>query len=1187
MEVLNSLYRPSGALSQGQAPARPYGPPTDPSGDGFFDDLGDSFLRALWYEPLANLNAAAGAFGYDEGTRRARRIEQRLATDPTLQVTNDVAGFIGGVGGSVAPYVAGALTGPIGAGAARVFAGASGFGAGVRRYDNYVEQAGEAGNHGMRILAGLGYGAMELAGEHLGLKYLSKIGTEGAQQIATTLLKRAATRNPQLVAQGLSTMLRASVAGGVEEAGTTFLQNLSTVLYDDETQSNLLAASVDEVASSFLQGAAGGTVLAGAVGTQQYLRGRGAQPGPDLGGDDDFNRAQRSADLDIPDPNADFLLRVGREYLTSRGNLPEPLFESKLQRDQEVRGHMKEAEFAVADLQRGVKEAFGVSPDRLGAEQVTRLDAALKGQLDPADLPEPLRDPIARMRGHIDALSRTLINEGVVDGPLEGVIEDNMGVYVHRSYRVFDEPAWARNVPQEVRNRFRAWVYQEFPEYTEADVRRLQNQLLYREDAPMGALSRKQFSSKELSVLKKKKDLPQAVRDLLGEYRDPKANYLRSVHKMASLVASHKFLREAADYDNGFGGTYFWRADDANAPPDAVAPVAGEGSAVMSPLNGYVTLPEIKAAMDEAVARPPDLSWATRTYMKALGATKAAATIGSVMTQVRNLVGNIGFGISQGHANPLDPGTWGNVKNFSPAFRAMVTNVGRRGSAEMQGYVRKMVELGVLDEDVRTGEIEDVFRDAGLRMEDMELAALGSRTGRSWRSAVRFAERVYSGSDSLWKVFAYETERARYAEALPDVGPAELDRMVASIVRNTYPTYSLVPKAVKLNRRNPLVGPFVSFPAEVMRTAYHTWRQIKTELADPRLRKIGARRLAGTLTAMSASAGVAAAARALTGIGGDEDDDLRRFMAPWDQNATLLITKKDGGEVEFVNTSYTDPYAYLRTPFVALERTYREGKDPVEAAIAFAREFAAPFTNVEILTGKLLEAQANRTATGQPIYNEAADLGAKTEAIMAHVAEAFRPGTIRSAERIIQGVQGAERTYGDAPDAQVEALAALTGIKRQRMSVQQALSYRRYEYAQRLREANRIFTDTVQRRGVVSVGEIAGARGRAEQARRAVWGEIQEDLAAARRLGLTDRQILNLVTGSGALSKRDARALLAGRYQPYRYDPERLRRRAQEVMNTTATDPQQRLANLLELERRQQALRGANNPTAPIGGIPQ
>ncbi len=1167
-------YQPPQA--QGSA-GTAYDAPVDPAGDSFLDDLGDSFLRALWYEPAANIGTALDAFGFDSAGDFAERIETRLATDPALQTTNDTAAFLGSVAGSVAPFALGAVTGAPGRVAALAFAGASGFGAGLRRYDDYMEQTGGEASTGVRLLAGVGYGAAEFVGEKYGLKYLSKIGGEAAQQIGTTLLKRAASRHPQVVAQGLTALLRASITGGVEEAGTSALQNLSTLLYDDDTQSNPLRALVEDTASSFAGGALGGTMIAGTAGVAQALRG-GRPPGyDDVEGEEGVDRAA----LDIPDPEADVLIRFGREWLTSRGNLPQPLFESKLRRDLEVKGHMKEAEFAQRELETAIKDAYGLDPNRVSTDVVEQLDGALKGQVPIDALPEAVQAPITRMRGHIDALSRLLINEGVVDGPLEGVIEDNMGTYVHRSYRVFDDPAWAKSAPADVRRRFRAWVHQEFPEYSEADIQRFQNELLYREDAPIGTLSRKQFSGKELSVLKKKKDLPEAVRALLGEYRDPKANYVRSVHKMASLVASHKFLREAADYDQGFGGMYFWRADDPDAPPEAVAPVAGAGSAVMSPLNGYVTLPEIKAAMDEAVSRPPDLSPLSRAYMKALSATKGAATVGSVMTQVRNLVGNVGFGVAQAHVNPLDPTSWRNVQNFSPAFRAMVTNVRRKGGADTQAYVRKMVELGVLDEDVRSGEIADTFRDAGLRLEDMALASEGSRSGRAWRRAVRFAERVYSGSDSLWKVFAYETERARYAKALPGTSPAEIDRMAARIVRNTYPTYSLVSKGIKLNRRNPLVGPFVSFPAEVMRTAYHTWKQIATELADPRLRTIGARRLAGTLTAMSASAAVATAARALTGIGGDEDDDLRRFMAPWDRNATLVLTGKDGGEVSYINTSYTDPYAYLRTPFVALQRTMKEGGDPVEAAIAFAGEFAQPFLNSEILTQKLAEAHANRTDTGRTIYNEAADIGAKTEAIMAHIATAFRPGTLRSAERIMQGVQGQTQGYGSAPDPKVEALATLTGIKRQTMDVQQALTFRRYEYAQRLRDANRIFTDTIQRRGAVSAGEIASSRARAEQARKGVWHDISQDLAAARRLGLTDRQIANLVTGSGALSKKDARALLAGQYVPYRYNPDRLRRRAQQVLDT-APDEQQRLANLLELERRQRALAGlASAPLNP------
>ena len=71
----------------------------------------------------------------------------------------------------------------------------------------------------------------------------------------------------------------------------------------------------------------------------------------------------------------------------------------------------------------------------------------------------------------------------------------------------------------------------------------------------------------------------------------------------------------------------------------------------------------------------------------------------------------------------------------------------------------------------------------------------------------------------------------------------------------------------------------------------------------------------------------------------DEDEDLRRFVKPWQKNAELMFwTKKAGGYLEFVDLSYTDPYNYVKTPVLTLLGGERDEDD--EARHAEARRLA-------------------------------------------------------------------------------------------------------------------------------------------------------------------------------------------------------------------------------------------------------
>jgi hypothetical protein len=65
-------------------------------------------------------------------------------------------------------------------------------------------------------------------------------------------------------------------------------------------------------------------------------------------------------------------------------------------------------------------------------------------------------------------------------------------------------------------------------------------------------------------------------------------------------------------------------------------------------------------------------------------------------------------------------------------------------------------------------------------------------------------------------------------------------------VRNTMPTYSMVPDTIKMIRVLP-IGNFVSFPAEMTRTSYLSMRTSLREIAtdDPVLREMGYRGLMG------------------------------------------------------------------------------------------------------------------------------------------------------------------------------------------------------------------------------------------------------------------------------------------------------------------------------------------------------
>ena len=266
-----------------------------------------------------------------------------------------------------------------------------------------------------------------------------------------------------------------------------------------------------------------------------------------------------------------------------------------------------------------------------------------------------------------------------------------------------------------------------------------------------------------------------------------------------------------------------------------------------------------------------------------------------------------------------------------------------------------------------------------------------------------------------------------------------VEENAAWIVRNTYPTYSMVPSGVKAFRRTPLIGAFTSFPAEVYRTLYHTITIGLREARSPNaeIRRIGAQRLTGLAVAGVALPAASQTSRFMNGITADNDRDLRPFLAPWSRNSTLIYTDKgEDGTFRFIDMSYTDPYSYVRDPIRALFL----GEDWETSLRESVLQAMSPFFSEEILAGKVFDVARNTKKSGGQVWNPEAHPIDQFQDIAGHFWNALEPGTISSARRIAKGISGTTTVFGQAFDARLEAMAVLTGHRLQRVDVKQSLS---------------------------------------------------------------------------------------------------------------------------------------------------
>ena len=810
-----------------------------------------------------------------------------------------------------------------------------------------------------------------------------------------------------------------------------------------------------------------------------------------------------------------------RRFFTAPGELPTDVYDAKVRKEGRVAKEMTKLRHAATDFGRGLRKAM--KGQKLTQADAEKINTVLRGEADMATVPEEIRAPLQAFRDHIDSLSRRFVAEGVAQGDLVGIITKHYGVYATRSYRIFDDPKHRDKVPKGVRNRAVAAIREMHPDKSNAEIQGILESLLFRgaADSPVALLKGSKLGSKDMGILMRRKDVPEWLRELWGEYKDAGVNYARSVFKMAHLLANHQFLNEVRE-----AGLGKWLRTKEDGPivseyGEVITPIAADDSSVMAPLNGLYTTPEIKAAFEELDSPGAMPDW-LRVLMSVNYAVKYGKTVGSAMTHVRNYISNFGFMVANGH--------W-RVDKYGKALMATVTGTFQLPSAEFRAYYERKVELGLVGEDVRAGELKDAMRDSS-RMDIDDLlyssAALpAKKIVKAGRAGFRVLNALYQAEDALPKLYAHENEMARYAKAHPEWSLEHLEEYTAKIVRDTYPTYSKIGAGIKAIRRFPLVGPFVSFSAEVARTTFNTIHIGLQEMQAPETRAIGAQRLVGTTIALGGLSVLSKGVMAILGIGDDEDEDLRWFVPPWQENSRFIYTSKPkDATYRYIDLGYSDPHATLTDSVVAFMR----GENWRKRLIDSTAEFLSPFTSEEILSQALLDLRSNED---QKIYNPKDTVGEQAKDIAWHLwSKAMEPGTITSARRILTAVEGTDPSR----ETSREVLAVTTGQRLQKVDVEHSLGFRVRDFAKALTSIQGIARKTATSRGKATGGMVATDLARMEKLRLAEFAEMQQMLGAARRLGVPENNIRTLLEDE--LPDDVAEQLVAGDYSPYEMTPQ-------------------------------------------------
>ena len=803
-------------------------------------------------------------------------------------------------------------------------------------------------------------------------------------------------------------------------------------------------------------------------------------------------------------------LRWVKENLLSTGNRNEETERLLADREGFIARNLLELRQNLNDVRRATRKAK-LPKSR---ETAQLLNDALTGEQ--VELPLEVQLEVRKMRDHIDSLSRLAASLPDVDGELQLTIEENLGSYVTRSYKKFDNPQqWKEKAlhDPDIMEGFAEAVRQQKPGATDESIEKLATYLLNRNTASLGDVEI--FSPRRnryVRVLKKRKELSEAIRNLYGENKDAAVNYQKSVSVLAHLVAHKQFVQDLRQtgLESGF---LFESVEDAPAGLDLRE--INDQLPQLKPLQGLVGDDDVLRTIEDLYTVHQRGGMSGAIYSAAVGLSalsKSMKTVHSFKATIRNYFSNPLIAMSNGVFS---------LRGFSQSARdTWFTHLLDRPNSESRARVKRYAELGLL-EDVSQAELRSMAKELSANLGDY---LEGDGEGNWLKKYTRFRSRTYQSMDVFWKIYTFESYRPQYRQAFPEMIDEEVDRHTADVVSNLVPTYSRASKAAKYWSRVLPLGPFAMFSFEMLRTTGNRFRLSAQEIAsgNPHLQRMGAKRVAGTVAAFGMAEALEMLSQSLVGVSDEEEEAIRQRIAPWQRNSPLFFVKQEDGSVEHFDLGYNSPFGIFSKPAKALMRG-----EPVEAAI----EFSSPFTGEDLAYGAILGIFFNQDGNGRPVYDEGLTADQQLSQIWKFFRSRFTPGDIDNLERIGKGYRGEISSGGKEYDLTNEILSTLGGFRLEKLDVEQADEWRNRAFSSSMARSESSIRNNFGNRGTVDLEELAELYRSAEAKRRQTHDQWHQFMQGSAVLG-NEHVYASAVKHLGTSSNRLKRAYV-GAYQPY------------------------------------------------------
>ena len=632
-------------------------------------------------------------------------------------------------------------------------------------------------------------------------------------------------------------------------------------------------------------------------------------------------------------------------------------------------------------------------------------------------------------RASIDRLSQSLIDLNILPKESAENIAKNIGSYLTRSYEAFENPNYVPTAASRRKAKdfliknpdmIQELAQKESDETGISFQEALSNQADKYLDNIITPQNGDTFLSRDFKInrgiLKRKKDVPKAIREFLGEIESGEEGYYITHLKMSNLLNTARYQKGILE--KGLG-KFIFEKNDPNRPKNFVE-IKGSAYSI---LDGYVASQDV---VDAVIPRQQQRSNSAfvNFFLDLNGLVKGWLTVYNPASYLRNYISTMVMLGVRGDLNSLS-----GVIQAHKDYRKFWLN-----QADVNQKIVEYKKAGIIGQNVEAGTVESILND---RIKDPNSSLDAAFNGRSKRnvtarSLIRefyktpylgtttkgvadFFQSTFQAGDDLGKIIAYEGRKRFYADALFDKPVdqlsesqlTEVKEKASNEIKDQYNNYDRVPPAIKALGKTPFIGSFVQFPAEMIRNSVNIYLSAIDNInsGNPKLKADGITRITTfTLAQAGLAVGSTILGEAILGsfdLGSEEEEqeikDLRNVVAPWSKNSSINVVSTGKNKLSYMDMSANNPYAFV-------SKMIQQGIDKDNALDAVGGavvEFFTPFVQEEVLFKALREGLSGKTDSGRAIYYDHNNFVEKGAAIAMHITESAMPGYVKTIQRLL------------------------------------------------------------------------------------------------------------------------------------------------------------------------------------------